>query len=77
MSTITYEGGLAANAATAPRVTVRAKGFWGRVFDRLVEARMKQAIAEARRYGVVIPRELEQSALSSAAQDKNGLPFTR
>ena len=51
MSILTYESAPAATvkdaAAQAPKVSVKApgeaKGFWSRVFDRMIEARRRQA----------------------------------
>lgn len=77
MSTITYDTAVTAKTAAASKPAAGRKGFWARAFDRLVEARMRQAMAEVRRYGLVLPRELEDAGLSGSAQDRNALPFTR
>lgn len=57
MSIVTYDSVSSAAAArgSVPReinVAARSepKGFWARVFDRMVEARMRRAEEELRRY---------------------------
>jgi hypothetical protein len=77
MSTLTYDTSVAATAAASPKPAAGRKGFWARMLDRFVEARMRQAMAEVRRYGIVLPRELEDTNLSAKASGRDALPFTR
>ena len=78
MSTIAYDAGHAA-AGTAP-VAARAprrKGWFARVLARMIEARQRQAMNEIQRYGIVLPRELEQAGWKVSERSEDSLPFKR
>jgi hypothetical protein len=45
---------------------------------RMIEARQRQAMAEVRRYGIILPRELEERAdWKAGGRSEDSLPFTR
>jgi hypothetical protein len=71
MTMITYDTASAA-AAEAPR-----KGFWARMFDRMVEAQTKRARREIELYSHLIPRELEQAGWKISDRSEDSLPFVR
>ncbi len=61
-----------APAASAP------KGLWKRLFDRLIESRMRKADDLMRQYRHLIPRELEAQAVWQITERSEGsLPFIR
>jgi hypothetical protein len=71
MTMITYDAAHTA-VAKAPR-----KGFWARVFDRIVESRTKQAQREIELYRHLVPRELEQGGWKMSDRSEESLPFVR
>jgi len=71
MTMMTYDAAHAA-ATKAPR-----KGFWARMFDRIVEARTKQAMREIELYRHLVPRELEQAGWKVSDRSEDSLPFVR
>jgi hypothetical protein len=71
MTMITYDAAPTA-AAKAPR-----KGFWARVFDRMVESRTRQAAREIELYRHLVPRELEQAGWKISERSEDSLPFVR
>jgi len=78
MSTITYDAGHTA-AARAPVAAQAAKrkGRFARVLARMIAARQKQAMDEVRRYGIVLPRELERADWKVSERSEDSLPFQR
>jgi hypothetical protein len=75
MTHITYERAhsvpdAAAAAASAPK----RKGFFARIFDALVEARMKQAHREMARYVHIIPGGLDPACLENGCDYRNVKP---
>jgi hypothetical protein len=77
MSIITFDKGPAGvgSAAAAPAAT--RKGFWARIFDRIVEARERQALALIQRHGVKLPQELEEAGWKVNERSEDSLPFAR
>ena len=71
MTMITYDAAPEA-VAKAPR-----KGFWARMFDRIVEARTKQAEREIELYRHLVPRELVQAGWRISDRSEDSLPFVR
>ncbi len=72
MSIITYEAAPA--AGPAPQV----KGFWSRMFDRMVEARTRQTNEIISRHRHLLPRELEEAAgWRITERSEDSLPFIR
>jgi hypothetical protein len=81
MNALTYE---IRNAATlvagtkTPKSATEAKGFWARVWDAMIEARMRQAEREIRMHLHLIPADvLAQSGLSRTLKDSGKLPFVK
>jgi hypothetical protein len=78
MSTMTYD--VAAPAHVEAPAQQKRKGLravLARAFARLVEARQRQAMEEIRRYGIVLPRELERVGWKSSERSEDSLPFVR
>lgn len=77
MNALTYD--LRTAAATAKTGTVAPKkGFWARVFDALVEARMRQAERELRLHSHLIPADLlAQNGFKATYKDADKLPFVK
>lgn len=75
MAAITY--GTAA-VGDASRATKRkaGKGFWARFYDRLVEARMRQAHLEIRRHLHLLPDYVEYDGANFHYRPEK-LPFIR
>jgi hypothetical protein len=72
MSTITYD--LAASRRVKVDAPVRKrKGL----FQRLMEARQRQADLELARHGLLLPRELEEAGLRISQRNEDELPFVR
>ena len=71
MSTITYDASPVAVAKPAAKAVRRG---W---FAALMEARQKQAMLELYRYGLRLPRELEEAGLKIGARNEDALPFIR
>ncbi len=78
MNALTYEMRSAAAAVTtAPRNTA-TKSIWARLWDALIEARMRQAEREIRMHLHLIPADvLRQSGLFANYKDANKLPFVK
>lgn len=78
MSTIAYDAGHAA-AAKAPVAAQAPKreSWFARVLARMIAARQQQAMDEVRRYGIVLPRELEQAEWKVSERSEDSLPFQR
>ncbi len=63
----------AAKAATKP-----LKGFWTRVWDRIVEARMRQVEREIRMHLNFVPtKTLEEAGYYSRLSNDRDLPFVK
>ena len=74
MATITY--GTAIPVAAAPAQPAR-KSLWTRFIDALIEARMRKAEEEIRRYRHLLPDEFERAAYRLSARSEDQLPFVR
>jgi hypothetical protein len=56
----------------------RAKGFFSRFYDALIEARMRQAMRELAMHRHLIPQDVVQETGYTATVTTDGvLPFTR
>ncbi len=76
MSTITCDAGVATTAR--PIAPVRqGEGLLARIFARVMEARLLQAMDELRRHGLRLPRELEDAGLKINERNEDSLPFVR
>ncbi len=78
MTTITYGTAPAAAAKTIPNKAKPAKGFWTRLYDAIVEARMHQVEREIRNHVRLIPEDvLKASGYRATLRDSKGLPFVK
>jgi hypothetical protein len=78
MNALTYD--LRTAAATAKKVEPAApkKGFWTRVLDALIEARIRQAEREIRMHAHLLPADvLAESGYRVTFRDADKLPFTK
>lgn len=59
--------------------TVKASrpGIWRRLFDRMIEARMRKAEEHIRQHRHLIPRDLEQAGWKLTERSEDSLPFVR
>ena len=72
MTAITY-GKISAAAAEQAR-----PGFWARLYDRLVEARMRQAEREIRNHFGYVPEDvLKASGYRASLEKSKELPFVK
>lgn len=79
MSIITFDH-VPAGSVKAPVTPAAAtrRGFWARLFDRMVESRQRRAMEEIRRYHrFVLPRELDEAVWKTSERSENSLPFIR
>jgi hypothetical protein len=79
MSTMTYDTAATARSAApgaAPAVASKRKGLFARMIARIAEARQRQAMEEIRRYGIELPRELEDAGWKRG-RSEDSLPFVR
>jgi hypothetical protein len=78
VTTITYGTAPAAIAKTIPNKAKSIKGFWTRVYDAIVEARMRQVEREIRNHVHLIPEDmLKNSGYRATLRDSQGLPFVK
>jgi hypothetical protein len=79
MNALTYEiRGAAAAVAAAKPAQPSAKGFWRRVWDGLVEARMRQAEREIRQHIHLVPADLlARSGYVATYKNAHKLPFVK
>jgi hypothetical protein len=79
MSSVTYSAMPAAAGKSAVKTAAKSgrPGFWRRWLDRMVEARMRQAMEEVRRHGVILPRQLDKPEWKTTKRSEDSLPFVR
>lgn len=79
MNALTYEmRSAAATVASATPRNAATKSIWARLWDALIEARMRQAEREIRMHLHLIPADvLRQSGLFANYKDANKLPFVK
>ena len=83
MTTITYGTAPAAAARTIPNKAKPTKaqpikGFWTRLYDAFVEARMRQVEREIRNHMHLIPEDvLKNSGYRATLRDSKNLPFVK
>jgi hypothetical protein len=63
MTHITYDGAHPVPGAAVAAAPRKRKGFWTRMFDAMVEARMQQAHREIARYVHIMPGGLDPACL--------------
>ena len=84
MSIATYDTASAvraeAPAGAAParkRPDIKRPGLLARLYAGLIDARRRQAFAELKRHGVMLPSELEQAGWKLNERSEDSLPFNR
>ena len=76
MTALTYD--LRKAAATTKAAKPVKKGFWARVLDALIEARMRQAEREIRLHRHLIPANLlAENGYKANYKDADKLPFVK
>ena len=77
MAAITY----GTHGATAEKkistTSAKKPGFWSRIWDAMVEARMRQAEREIRQYRHLLPAEFELAGNKIGSKNEDSLPFVR
>jgi hypothetical protein len=57
---------------------LRKPGFWARVFDAVMEARMRRAMLEINRRRHLVPENLlKKTGYTATLSDDSSFPFTR
>jgi hypothetical protein len=78
MNAITYEIRSAAAAVAAKPAQPATKGFWARLWDGLIEARMRQAEREIRQHIHLVPADvLAKNGYLATYKDAHKLPFMK
>ena len=79
MSIATYDTASAVRAkAPASAAPARKRtSLLSRLYAGLIDARRRQAFAELKRHGVMLPSELEQAGWKLNERSEDSLPFTR
>ena len=79
MSIATYDTASAVRAeAPASAAPVRKRpSLLARFYAGLIEARRRQAFAELKRHGIMLPSELEQAGWKLNERSEDSLPFGR
>ncbi len=78
MTTITYGTAPAAAARTILVKAKPARGFWTRLYDAFVEARMRQVEREIRNHIHLIPEDvLKNTGYRATLRDSKNLPFVK
>ena len=82
MSIATYDTASAVRAETsaAParkRAEIKRPGLLTRLYVGFMDARRRQAFAELKRHGVMLPSELEQAGWKLSERSEDSLPFRR
>lgn len=80
MAAITYGTALSGKStarAISTASAVSGKGFWSRFFDKLVEARMRQAQREIKQHMHLLPDYVEFDGVKFSYKNANELPFVR
>ena len=69
--------GAAHDAAHSVANAANGAGWWRRFYDRLIEARARQAGEVMRQHRHLLPRELEQAGWKLGERSEDSLPFVR
>lgn len=79
MTTVTFNIGSSSGALPAAPTAKKARGFWRRAYDAMVQARLRQAELELARYREVLPAEPVKDAGHRPAgiRRMGALPFVR
>jgi len=77
MAAITYGSHAPAHGATAEQTTASKPGFFHRLWDAVVQARMNQAMREIRLHSHLLPAEYELAGNKISYKNEDQLPFVR
>jgi uncharacterized membrane protein len=78
MNALTYEMRSAAAAVTAAPRNTATKTIWARLWDALIEARMRQAEREIRMHIHLVPADvLRESGFFANYRNAEKLPFVK
>ncbi|HKY85248.1 MAG TPA: hypothetical protein VJL90_00645 [Pseudorhodoplanes sp.] len=59
------------------KTAAKKPGFWSRIWDGFVEARMRQAEREIRMHRHLLPAEFELAGSRIGSKNEDSLPFVR
>ena len=81
MTAITYGSHAPAHGATAEKTSAKTvapkRGFFGRLWDAVVEARLQQAMREIHLHRHLLPAEFEIAGNRIIYKNEDQLPFVR
>jgi hypothetical protein len=77
MAAITYGSHGATAEKKVSKTAAKKPGFLSRMWDRVVEARMRQAEREIRMYRHLLPAEFEIAGDKISYKNEDQLPFVR
>lgn len=77
MAAITYGAHAPVESAAKRESGVKSKGFWTRLYDGIVAARMRQAEREIALHRHLLPAEFEIAGHKVSFKNEDSLPFTR
>jgi hypothetical protein len=72
---MSYVVASAARSASAP--ATKRLGFLARLYAKIIVARSRQVEQELKRYGHLLPSELEQAGARIGQRNEDSLPFQR
>ncbi len=76
MTALTYGATNRAAIPVTQKIAPKRKGFFARLLDALIEARMRQAHREiSHHYWHLLPEELEKAGNRMCARNEDNLPF--
>lgn len=74
MAAITYGTHGATAAKKISETSAKKPGFWSRIWDAMVEARMRQAEREIRQYRHLLPADYELAGNKIGSKNEDSLP---
>lgn len=78
MTAVTFSPALTPAAKATTKPTAPQKGFWARVLERIIEARMRQVEREIRMHLAHVPaKTLEEAGYFSRLSTDRQLPFVK
>lgn len=77
MAAITYGSHAPARTATAETQSAPKPGFFARVWNAMIEARMKQAMTELRLHSHLLPAEYEIAGNKISPKNEDQISFAR
>jgi hypothetical protein len=77
MTSSTISPSVSYGLAPSAKALATHKGLFRRLYDRMIEARMRQAQDVLERHSHLIPHELEQAGWKVSERSEDSLPFVR